>query len=109
MNKITRDREKKRQKEKLQAQAASSSPQKAMPSHDRPEENETQVQFSEFKLKVVIAFSVVFAVVLVDRGVGSVLGYTRALLVQLLQGNSESAPQKRIEDAVSQTNVCTDA
>lgn len=107
INKITRERE----KEKLKAQAASSSPQKAMP-HDRPEENETKVRLSEFKLKVMIAFSVVFTVVLVDRGVGSLLGYTRALLVQLLQDNSESesgASQGRIEDPTSQTtDACTD-
>ncbi|KAG1871436.1 hypothetical protein F4604DRAFT_1926168 [Suillus subluteus] len=113
MNKITRDREKEREKEKLQAQAASSSPQKAMPSHDRPEENKTKVQFSEFKLKLAIAFSVVFAVVLVDRGLGSVLGYTRALLVQLLPENNESessVPQGRIEDPTSQTtDACADA
>ncbi|KAG2340769.1 DnaJ-domain-containing protein [Suillus weaverae] len=113
MNKITRDREKEREKEKLQAQAAASSPEKAMPSHDRPKENETKVRFSEFELKVVLAaFSVVFAVVFVDWAERS-LGYTRAFLVQLLQENNESessAIQGRIEDPTSQTtDACTDA
>lgn len=89
MNKLTRDRElKEREKAKLQAQAASSSSQKAMPSHDGPEENEidSEARRSEFQLKVIIvAFTAVFAVVYVDR-VKKLLEYTRA---QAPQENNE--------------------
>jgi hypothetical protein len=89
MNKIRQDRE----KEKLQPQTTSSSTQKAASSHERPEENETQIQLSEFQLKVIIAFSVVLA-----------------FLVQLRQRNNESkisAPREHIEDPTSQnTDAC---
>jgi hypothetical protein len=109
MNKIRQDRE----KEKLQPQAASSSTQKAASSHERPEENEIQIQLSEFQLKVIIAFSVALLVVCVDRGVESLLGYTRAFLVRLRQKNNESkisAPREHIEDPTSQnTDACADA
>jgi hypothetical protein len=106
MNKIRQDRE----KEKLQPQTTSSSTQKAASSHERPEENETQIQLSEFQLKVIIAFSVALLVVCVDRGVESLLGYTRAFLVRLRQRNNESkisAPREHIEDPTSQnTDAC---
>ncbi|KAG2143942.1 hypothetical protein BD769DRAFT_1420510 [Suillus cothurnatus] len=109
MNKIRQNRE----KEKLQPQATSSSTQKAVSSHERPEENEIQIQLSEFQLKVIIAFSVVLLVVCVDQGVESLLGYTRAFLVQLRQRNNESkisAPREHIEDPTSQnTDACADA
>ncbi|KAG1831045.1 hypothetical protein EV424DRAFT_1373434 [Suillus variegatus] len=90
MNKLMRDRElKEREKTKLQAQAVSFPGQKAMPSHDGPEENETdsEVRLSEFQRKlIIVAFSAVFAVVFVDR-VKKLLGYTR---LQASQENNES-------------------
>jgi hypothetical protein len=61
MNMITRDREKEvekereKERERLRAQAASSSPQKAMPSHDRPEENVTKGSLSDFEVRLIIA------------------------------------------------------
>lgn len=105
MNKIVEEGE----KEKLKAQAASSSPQTVIPAHDRPEEEEPKVRFSEFELQVIIAaFFVVFGVALVDRGIESLLGYTRAFLVRLLQENNESesessALQGHIENHTPQT------
>ncbi|KAG2144103.1 uncharacterized protein EDB93DRAFT_544056 [Suillus bovinus] len=115
MNKITRERElKEREKAKLQAWAASSSPQQAMPSHDRPEENETdsEFRFSELKPKAILtAFSMVFAVICVNLAMERLLGYTRASLVQSLQDNESesSASQGCIDDPTSQsTDACAD-
>ncbi|KAG1867999.1 hypothetical protein C8R48DRAFT_771710 [Suillus tomentosus] len=113
MNKLTRDRElKEREKAKLQAQAASSSSQKAMPSHDGPEENEidSEARLSEFQLQVIIvAFTAVFAVVYVDR-VKKLLGYTRAQALQENNESDSSASQGCIEDPTSQSaNACASA
>ncbi|KAG2356591.1 hypothetical protein BDR07DRAFT_1422822 [Suillus spraguei] len=112
MNKIVREGEEERSK----AQAASSSLQTVIPAHDRPEEKEPKVRFSEFELQVIIAaFFAVFAVALVDRGIENLLGYTRAFLVRLLQENNESESesstlQGHIEDPTPQTtDIRTDA
>ncbi|KAG2140657.1 hypothetical protein DEU56DRAFT_941653 [Suillus clintonianus] len=103
MNKLMRDREKEREKEKLQAQATSSSPQKPTPSHDRPKGHETQIRFSEVRLKLFLAcFSTVFTLVIMGQGVEELLAYARASLVRLLQENESDGSAGRIEDPTSQ-------
>lgn len=112
MNKITRAREKERE-EKLQAQAASSSPQKAMPSHDKQEENETEGFLSAFEVRLIIGACMAFAMAYMDRVLERLFGYTKAFLVQLLQENNKgeiSVSQGCLEDRTLHTaDVCDDA